>query len=69
MTLEELRMKYQTLADNCEKRGNESCAKAEELTQANKPELAKYFYDKANSEYNTATMYMHFANELSNVTK
>lgn len=69
MTLEELRVKYQTLADNCEKRGDESHAKSEELMQANKLELAKYFYDKATSEYNTATMYMHFVNELSHITK
>lgn len=69
MTLDELKKRYERFSEMSEKRGDEYHKQAEELIKEKRIELAKYYYDKATSEYDTATMYMHFVNELSHVTK
>ena len=69
MTLEELRVKYQTLADNCEKRGDEYHKQAEDAKQKGNYESASLYYNMATTAYNVATIYTLFVNDLNKVTK
>ena len=67
MTLEELRTKYQALADTCEKKGDEYHKEAQELVAKGQTEKASRYYGKANSEYHTAGIYTDFVIDLCQI--
>ena len=64
MTLEELKAKFQALADTCEKWGDEYHKQAQDLKLKGQSENASYYYDKANYEYHNAAMYTGFVTAL-----
>ena len=67
MKVEELKAKYQALADTCEKRGDEYHNQAQELVSKGQTEDANRYYDKANLEYYTALMYITFVGSLRRI--
>lgn len=69
MTFEELKVKYQSLADNCEKRGDLYCDNAEDAKQKGNYENASLYYNMAYTAYNEATIYIQFVNDLNEVYK
>ena len=69
MTLEELKAKYQELADACEKRGDEYRNQAQELVAKGDSEKAIRYYGKANSEYHNAAMYTDFVIDLCQIER
>ena len=69
MTVEELKAKYRSLADTCEKRGDEYHKQAQELVVKGDSEKASRYYDKANSEYHNAGMYTDFVIELCQIER
>ena len=69
MTLEELRVKYQALADTCEKKGDEYHKQAQELAAKGDSEKAIRYYGKANSEYHNAGVYTDFVIDLCQIER
>lgn len=69
MTLEALRKQYERFSEMSEKRGRMYCDNAEDAKQKGDYVSASLYYNMASIAYNEATIYMHFANDLSKVTK
>ena len=67
MTVEELKAKYQSLVDTCNKRGDEYHNQAQELESKGQSENANRYYDKANLEYYTALLYITFVGSLRRI--
>ena len=67
MTVEELKAKYQGLADTCEKKGDEFHKEAQEAELKGQSENANRYYDKANFEYYTALLYITFVGSLRRI--
>lgn len=64
MSVEELKAKYQALADTHEKKGDAYHNQAQELESKGQDENANRYYDKANFEYYTALLYITFVGSL-----
>ena len=69
MTLEELKAKYQALADTCNKRGDEFHNQAQEAELKGQSENANRYFDKANFEYYTALLYITFVGSLRQIER
>lgn len=67
MTLEELKEKYQALADTCEKKGDVYHNWGQELVAKGQTEKAGRYYGKATSEYHNAAMYTDFVIDLCQI--
>ena len=67
MTLEELKVKYQSLADTCDKKGDEYHDHAQDLTSNGLYEDASRYYDKANFEYIMSATYLMIVIDLRRI--
>lgn len=69
MALEELKAKYQALADTCEKRGHMYYDDAEDAKQKGNCESAMQYYNMASAAFNEATIYVQLVTDLIKATK
>ena len=67
MTLEELKAKYQSLVDTCNKRGDEYQNQAREAILKGQSENGRYYYEKAHSEYHKVAMFISFLTDLNHI--
>ena len=69
MTLEELKAKYQELADIYAKRGHMYYDDAEDAKEKGIYEGAMQYYKMSSDAFSESTIYIEFVNDLIKVTK